>query len=286
MWSEGKFISSAAKNFGTASRWVARLLLLCIASVGPAVATPGTETRGSGELCLTAITAAEQAHRLPAQLLRSIAYVESGRSDPVTGRAVPWPWTINAAGRGSFYATREEAVAAARALQAAGVRSFDVGCAQINLMHHPAAFTSLEEAFDPDSNVRYAARFLNALRATTQSWPYAAAAYHSQTQDRGISYARRVMALWPNSASFGSLPPETGVPGPQRGAPADYARYTPAFAAALRRMDLDRVGALRATGARAADTRSIWINRPPEPIPLVTSGSWGGARRLPRGAAG
>ena len=45
--------------------------------------------------------------------------------------------------------TRQQAVAAVQALQARGVRSIDVGCLQVNLMYHPIAFASLDDAFDP-----------------------------------------------------------------------------------------------------------------------------------------
>ena len=70
-----------------------------------------------GDLCIAAIDAAERQNALPPQLLRSIAFVESGRVDPTSGRSLPWPWTINVAGTGYFFATRDEAVAAVRDFQ-------------------------------------------------------------------------------------------------------------------------------------------------------------------------
>ena len=106
--------------------------------------------------CDTAIINAERVIRLPARLLGAIAEVESGRSND-KGVIRPWPWTINAEGRGQFFATKQEAVAAVRTLQASGVRSIDVGCMQVNLMYHPNAFASLDEAFDPPANALYAA---------------------------------------------------------------------------------------------------------------------------------
>ena len=39
----------------------------------------------------------------------------------------------------------------------------DVGCMQVNLYHHAHAFSSLDNAFDPQSNVDYAARFLRSI---------------------------------------------------------------------------------------------------------------------------
>ena len=83
-----------------------------------------------------------------------------------------------------------------RALQARGVRSIDVGCLQVNLMYHPAAFASLDEAFDPRINAAYAARFLNTLYAERRDWAHAIAAYHSETPALGDAYRVLVMARW------------------------------------------------------------------------------------------
>lgn len=146
--------------------------------------------------------------KMPANLPLSIARVESGRADAATGRARPWPWTINAGGVGSFYATKAEAVAAAQALRARGVQSFDVGCMQVNLRYHPQAFADLEEAFDPRVNARYAIRFLMALHRQTGNWVQATAYYHSQTQDLGEEYARKV--LGPAAVPVGAV---AGLPG-------------------------------------------------------------------------
>ncbi|MBP0446344.1 transglycosylase SLT domain-containing protein [Roseomonas sp. SSH11] len=200
---------------------------------------PAPPSPAAGELCLPAIAAAERDHRIPAHLLRSIAFVESGRTDPATGRNVPWPWAINVGGRGYFYDSKEEVIEAVRGFQARGIRSIDVGCAQINLMHHASAFASLEEAFDPQSNTKYAARFLSSLHRTTRNWPMAAAGYHSQTPNLGFGYARKVMAIWPNSARYGTLPMPMPIPGADAGIQAIPVPsiYTPEFAAVSRRID-------------------------------------------------
>ena len=70
----------------------------------------------------------------------------------------------------------------------------DVGCFQVNLLHHPAAFANLEEAFNPLANARYAARFLTTLRANTGTWDLAVGQYHSATPAIGEPYRERVMA--------------------------------------------------------------------------------------------
>jgi hypothetical protein len=108
----------------------------------------------------------------------------------------PWPWVIDADGVGQFFATKAQAVAAVAALQAQGVHSIDVGCMQVNLMHHADAFTSLDQAFDPFANTAFAARFLNVLYNRTGSWPKSIAAYHSDTPLFADEYQRRVLAMW------------------------------------------------------------------------------------------
>ena len=161
-------------------------------------------------VCRSAATAAETALHVPDAFLSAIAKVESGRPNPATGTLAPWPWTVNAEGAGSFYATKAEAMTAVRTLQARGVRSIDVGCLQVNLLHHPDAFASLDQAFDPAANAMYAGGFLVALFHRTGSWPLAAAAYHSQTPTIGAPYERRVLAEWatpdPDGNAAGARP--------------------------------------------------------------------------------
>lgn len=78
-------------------------------------------------------------------------------------------------------------------------------------MHHPAAFASLDDAFDPASNARYAARFLNQLHAQTGSWPRAVAGYHSFTPDLGERYAAKVLAAWPGGRGALTRPGAEGA---------------------------------------------------------------------------
>ena len=153
-----------------------------------------------GHLCRAAITEAERGANLPRGLLQAIGRVESGRRDPETGQFAPWPWTINAEGEGKYFPTREAAIAHVRQLQARGVRIIDVGCMQINLHHHPNAFASLEQAFDPLTNARYAARFLSELNGGRADWRQAAGHYHSQTPERAGPYREKVLAAWEKEA--------------------------------------------------------------------------------------
>lgn len=147
-------------------------------------------------LCRAAISRAEGEAGIPAGLLQAIGQVESGRRNPETGSRGPWPWTLNAEGRGHFFPSRDAAIAALREMQGRGVRVIDVGCMQINLHHHPRAFASVEDAFDPERNARYAARFLGELFTARPDWMTAAGHYHSHTPDLAEAYRARIRSAW------------------------------------------------------------------------------------------
>ena len=168
--------------------------------------------------------------------MAAIGVVETGRINPHGGTVSAWPWTINVAGAGHFFGSKDEAVAAVQAAQAAGVQSIDVGCMQINLLHHPNAFANLEEAFDPASNVRYAATFLVSLYHQTETWGAAVAGYHSLTPDIGAEYGQRVAAIWPLAESFGMHPGDPAHLAAAKPAPPEVDPYhvmTPEFKAQL-----------------------------------------------------
>jgi len=159
--------------------------VLTVSASAEAVLEPG---------CAAHFDAAEAASGIPPGLLASISLAETGGS-PYAGRA-GWPWTINAEGQGRFFATKAEAIAEVQRLRLRGVRSIDAGCMQVNLMFHPDAFASLDEAFDPAHGVAYAARFLRELKNMTGSWEEALGRYHSADPLRGGAYRRHVLAEW------------------------------------------------------------------------------------------
>ena len=180
------------------------VIALCVAGGACAQARPVPT-------CGAEIDAAERAAGLPPKVLGAIGVVESGRVDPRTGLAAPWPWTINVAGVGHVFDSAADAIAAVQAAQAAGVQSIDVGCMQINLLHHPHAFATLQDAFDPAANVRYAAGFLARLHGQTGDWNAAIAAYHSATPALGLPYARTVALVWPLALRYGLVVPDPVV---------------------------------------------------------------------------
>lgn len=182
-----------------------RIAIAVLSALAPAAAAQSDAYAAGTSPCLAAASTAELEWNLPTGILAAIGRVESGRWDPGTRRAEPWPWTANVAGAGRYYATVTDAVADVAREQASGVRSVDVGCFQVNLMHHPNAFATLDEAFDPLVNARYAARFLTGLRANAGAWDVAVGQYHSALPQVGGPYRERVMAALDDQARPGPI---------------------------------------------------------------------------------
>jgi Transglycosylase SLT domain len=166
-------------------RWPLLALLLSVAVPFQAHA----ERADQSAICERAIVEGARRSGVPEGVLHAISLTETGRPDG--GRLRPWPWAVNREGKGYWFATREEALAFARASLAAGRPSFDVSCFQINYRHHGMNFPSLEAMFDPDTSADYAAHFLRSLYAELGNWSSAAGAYHSRTPQRANVYRAR-----------------------------------------------------------------------------------------------
>lgn len=138
----------------------------------------------------------EQHFQLPVHLLTAVAVTESGRWHKGIGHTVPWPWTIHTGGKGYYFNSIEEAVAATHRLVRKGVTNIDIGCMQVNYRYHGHYFPSIAHMFDPRYNVAYAAKFLSDNYDETRTWMKAIAIYHSRTPSRGRAYARKVMGAW------------------------------------------------------------------------------------------
>ncbi len=158
--------------------------------------------------CDAAGRAAERAGALPANLLLAIGRVESGRIDAASGQLAPWPWTVNVDGAGHFFQREQDAAAFVRLAESSGAADIDVGCFQISLENHPAAFNSLDAAFDPSANANVAARFLDQLKLREGSWNLAIADYHSGQPAFGLPYQQLVLNVW---RGMGEVPPGLGL---------------------------------------------------------------------------
>lgn len=181
--------TAGAAQLGT---WTARLY---VPSRPPPSATIPAPSRGRTlppeAACIDAILTAERRQGIETHTLLAIGFTEAGRRTRDRLFTV-WPWTVNAAGEGRVFETRDEAIAFVRDRQAAGVRSIDVGCLQVNLRWHPDAFPDLLTAFEPQANADYAARYLVALGAERGSLQEAVARYHSAQSELGEAYRQRV----------------------------------------------------------------------------------------------
>lgn len=180
-----KFISTLGLTAGIA--------LLAGLGCGKAQAGLLDPPQDATQVCGDAVQTAETRYALPTGLLFAIAQVESGR--PADGGRRPWPWSVQAENQSHFFPTKAAAIRWVQQAQAQGISSIDVGCMQVNLMYHPTAFKTLDDAFDPAQNADYAARFLISLHAQTRDWQEAAGQYHSQTLALAIPYRQRVEAM-------------------------------------------------------------------------------------------
>lgn len=96
-------------------------------------------------------------HGVPAESLYSLALAESSRKLPSGTR--PWPWTINVAGKGYRYESRQAAWPALQQfMKCPPMKRIDVGIEQVNLGWNGYRFSSTWDAFDPYINLNAAAR--------------------------------------------------------------------------------------------------------------------------------
>lgn len=147
--------------------------------------------------CDVAAARAERDWNIPSGVLSAVGSVESGRKGR-TGLA-PWPWTINAAGRGTFHDNKGDAVATVLAIMLRGFPYIDVGCFQVDIAYHAGVFRSLDEAFDPEKNAQAAAMILLTERSRSPDWDTAIARYHSATPGIGSAYLARVRSALPSA---------------------------------------------------------------------------------------
>jgi hypothetical protein len=141
------------------------------------------------ELCLAAAQDASRINDVPISVLYAVSLVETGRAR--NGELRPWPWTINVEGEGHWFEDRETALSFAQQTRDRGIRSFDVGCFQVNYRWHGENFVSIEQMFDPMANATYAASFLKELEAEKGDWSSAAGAYHSRNEEFAAGYRSR-----------------------------------------------------------------------------------------------
>lgn len=146
--------------------------------------------------CLEAVKMAEEQAGFPDRLIEAVSYTESGRTNPETRKFEAWPWTVTVAGNGQYFPDQASAIEAVRQASMKGIENIDIGCMQINLRYHKAAFQTIEEMFDPINNTAYAASFLRQLYQRHGDWGTAISYYHSSDDVRGQNYQAKVLSQW------------------------------------------------------------------------------------------
>ena len=140
----------------------------------------------------------------PASLLYAVALTESGKQVDQSSGYQPWPWTLNVAGNGYFYATRLEAWQALRDWLGQGKRSIDIGLMQVNWRYHHERLGDPWQALDPYHNLRGGADILRECYASERDWWASVGCYHAPANPaRAEQYRRRVLSRWQRVISAG-----------------------------------------------------------------------------------
>lgn len=144
----------------------------------------------------------EKKYNLPKDILHSVSLQESQKKHSKFSIYIVWPWTVNVAGVGYHFNSKDEAVKFTLQKQAEGHQSIDVGCMQINLKYHSDAFLSVDQAFSPRKNIAYSAKFLKEKLSSNSDWKIAVGNYHSCNQDKSKKYSDNVSRFISNMDSY------------------------------------------------------------------------------------
>ncbi len=248
-------------------------LLMLGCALWSAAAQADDPSLATAQECTRHLPTMERLYNIPAHWLAAIASTESGRYSPQLRLSVPWPWTINVAGQGHWFDTKQEAIQAVQKYQAQGIKSIDVGCMQVNLMYHGENFANLSQAFEPIYNISYAAKFLRSHYNNTNSWTKATAAYHSMQSSRGADYYRKVYQKWQQvvdrlNESVFAPPVQQAMRAPQPERPSSFAFREPAGANGLPSTLPFRVATPRGDGMDSqVKLNSITVSRGNIPSP-------------------
>ncbi len=141
------------------------------------------------------IVGAEQ--DIPYTVLYAVALTESGRTASLGDPLRPWPWTLNVAGKGYYFDSRNEAWHALTAHLEAGRRSIDIGLMQVNWQYHRQRLGSPWRALDPWHNLRTGAAILKDCYTRLGNWWLGLGCYHAPHHpQRAKRYRKRVLSHW------------------------------------------------------------------------------------------
>ncbi len=140
----------------------------------------------------------EAKYKIPKNILFAISLKETGKPHSIYKQNIVWPWSANIDGQSYIFKNKSEAVRFIKLAKKVGKKSIDIGCMQINSMHHPYAFSTVEQSFDPKANINYAAYFLATKYKELGDWNLAISHYHSATPKLGSKYYKDVSIILKN----------------------------------------------------------------------------------------
>lgn len=142
---------------------------------------------------------------VPSPVLYAVALQESGTR--LRGRLIPWPWTLNVAGKAERYTTRAQACTGLRkALAVAPASRIDAGLGQVNVGYHAHRYVQPCELLDPYRNLAIAAEILREQYTAGEDWLVAIGRYHRPAGGAPAARYRRsvrqhlVRVLGPNAS--------------------------------------------------------------------------------------
>ncbi|HSW22062.1 MAG TPA: lytic transglycosylase domain-containing protein [Burkholderiaceae bacterium] len=135
--------------------------------------------------------------RVPSAVLYGVALQESALVFGEAGNrcSLPWPWTLNVAGRPARFAMRAQAEERLDASLRSGIDSVDVGPMGINWRYHKTRLVSVQRSLDPYWNLRVGASLLGEHFAACNDWREAVGRYHAPAnKQRAEAYSASVFA--------------------------------------------------------------------------------------------
>lgn len=143
---------------------------------------------------------------VPATVLYAVALQESGIS--IRKRHLPWPWTLNIAGKGRYFATHGEACRALlSARQHTSAKRIDVGLMQLNLGYQQHHYRQPCDLLDPTRNLTVAASILRQHRRPGENWLPAIGRYHRPAGGLPAARYRRSVGKHLNQLAAGRMAP-------------------------------------------------------------------------------
>jgi soluble lytic murein transglycosylase-like protein len=162
------------------------------------------EAENDGNICEQFLTTASRAENVPLGVLYAVGLTETGNKGSLH------PYALNIEGKTVFASTKIEAMGHFRRARNSGKKLIDLGCMQVNHHYHGANFSSPEAMLDPQTNIKYAARFLKNLYASEGSWTAAVARYHASPRNK-TAQRRYICSVIRNlvASDFGKWTPES-----------------------------------------------------------------------------